>query len=815
MKQSLAAVVLLIAASIVLADPPPPTPKGVTPATGPAEAPPAEEAAEQLTFAGVFIPADAVAIQLDLAAYGGSVEVIEAVTHGATVTKGQTILELKADDLAEQRDAARRALTLAEAQLRNAQAQAKLDAEIETFELATAERKVAESHEALRWFDEADGKNLQYGAELAIQSNLDSIADNEEELEQLRKMYKSEELTNATADIVVKRAIRQLERIKARQAVVEARSKKTLEYDYKVQRDAIADRIARAEQNLQRTRIAQELAQVQRATNLETKRIADDKAREALGELEADAALLEVKAPADGVLLYGQMQGEQWAAGDPTRFDTGTQFKPQGVLMTLLRPGSMQVEASVPEANRFDVEPGTSVEVTTPSIDESVVGTIVSIAPTPMQKGQKRFFKVVIEVDAPSNIAPASTANVTVSLTKATASAAGQLNCCPPAAAELIAAQTKGGPATRPFDPAAEPATRPADADDPYLQPVRRRDSIDEAISDAVAFLIADQNDDGSWGTGTETRGTEIYSMVPGSHDAFRVATTALATMALDEAGHRDTDAYRKAVRYLVEEGDARRDNSRIMYNTWAHTYALQALSRELQRTPDDAEMRAAANWQLEKLKSYEVYVGGWNYYDFEAGTQQPSMAPTSFGTASALGALHEAKAAGLDVPRELVDRAVRRLAEMRTPLGTYLYSGSLKYRPQMGANRERGAVGRTQACVWALGLYDHEHGDPADADQALTMLQKEHAWLNMGRKRPFPHEAWYQTSGYYYYYAMYHAGLLVEQLDGKHTEAVAEMVLPYQEADGSFWDYAMWDYHKPYGTAYAVMALTRLRDAG
>jgi hypothetical protein len=24
-----------------------------------------------------------------------------------------------------------------------------------------------------------------------------------------------------------------------------------------------------------------------------------------------------------------------------------------------------------------------------------------------------------------------------------------------------------------------------------------------------------------------------------------------------------------------------------------------------------------------------------------------------------------------------------------------------------------------------------------------------------------------------------------------------------------------MWDYHKPYGTAYAVMALTRLKDAG
>ncbi|MEM6313767.1 MAG: hypothetical protein AAF743_06745, partial [Planctomycetota bacterium] len=327
--------------------------------------------------------------------------------------------------------------------------------------------------------------------------------------------------------------------------------------------------------------------------------------------------------------------------------------------------------------------------------------------------------------------------------------------------------------------------------------------------------LIADQNDDGSWGTGTETRGTEIYSMVPGSHDAFRVATTALAAMALDESGHRDTDAYRNAIDHLVTKGQARRDDSRILYNTWAQTYALQALSREIRRNPDDADLRQAAQWQLDKLVAYEVYVGGWNYYDFGAGTQTPSMEATSFGTAAALGALHEARSAGLDIPDGLIDRAVRRLAEMRTPLGTYVYSGSLKLMPQMGANRERGSVGRTQSAVWALGLFGHEFGDADDADHALKMLRAEHDWLNMGRKRPYPHEAWYQTSGYYYYFAMHHAGLLVETLDdaeaADHAAAVVEMILPYQEEDGSFWDYAIWDYHKPYGTAYAVMALTRL----
>jgi len=33
------------------------------------------------------------------------------------------------------------------------------------------------------------------------------------------------------------------------------------------------------------------------------------------------------------------------------------------------------------------------------------------------------------------------------------------------------------------------------------------------------------------------------------------------------------------------------------------------------------------------------------------------------------------------------------------------------------------------------------------------------------------------------------------------------------QEQDGSWWDYPLYSYHKPYGTAFALMALTRCRQ--
>jgi hypothetical protein len=46
------------------------------------------------------------------------------------------------------------------------------------------------------------------------------------------------------------------------------------------------------------------------------------------------------------------------------------------------------------------------------------------------------------------------------------------------------------------------------------------------------------------------------------------------------------------------------------------------------------------------------------------------------------------------------------------------------------------------------------------------------------------------------------------------YAAKLAAAVVPHQEDDGSWWDYAMWDYHKPYGTSFAMMTLLRCRAA-
>lgn len=358
----------------------------------------------------------------------------------------------------------------------------------------------------------------------------------------------------------------------------------------------------------------------------------------------------------------------------------------------------------------------------------------------------------------------------------------------------------------------AAPATQPDAKRAAPASAAERQKRVDRAIERGVAFLVKSQNPDGSWGTGLETRGLEIYSMVPGSHDAFRVATTALCVMALREAG--ETTAHARGVEYLVTRGEARRDDPSILYNIWAHIFTVHALALEMKHNPDPRLAKAAA-WHIDRLVRYECATGGWNYYDFEVGTQKPSSGSTSFSNAAGLVALWQARQAGLEVPQPLIDRALRRLREMRLPNGSYLYGEYLQYAPQALANRTRGSIGRNQPCNYALWLWDFGGVGKDKCIKGLEEFLVEHDYLEIGRKRPYPHDSWYQVAPYYYYFDHYYAARLVERLGpeaSRYADAICDWIVPLQEEDGSWWDYAMWDYHKPYGTAFAVMTLRRCR---
>lgn len=364
---------------------------------------------------------------------------------------------------------------------------------------------------------------------------------------------------------------------------------------------------------------------------------------------------------------------------------------------------------------------------------------------------------------------------------------------------------------------AAAPKPRPVDPPPPQ--------EIDQAIQRGIRFLVAHQNRDGSWGSARINRPGDIYAPVPGAHHAFRTAVTALCVAALIESGSGQAEAEAAIDRgeqwLLAHLPQLRRATPDTLYNNWGHAYAIEALARMDQRRPEDRSRRDAIlrhlRQQLEMLRRYECVDGGWCYYDFNAHTQRPSGSTIGFVTATVLTALYDAKQAGLDPPQGLIERAVASIHRQRKPDFSYDYGEYLKYRPMLPINRPGGSLGRSQACNLALRLW----GDPTITDEVLTTwldrLFARNLWLDLGRKRPIPHESHFQVAAYFFYYGHYYAARCIELLPtpqrAPYQNHLARLLLLLQESDGSWWDFPMFDYHQSYGTAFAIRSLVRCRS--
>jgi hypothetical protein len=362
------------------------------------------------------------------------------------------------------------------------------------------------------------------------------------------------------------------------------------------------------------------------------------------------------------------------------------------------------------------------------------------------------------------------------------------------------------------------------------------RTQIVSAIGRGVNFLLEQQNPNGSWGSARRTKQLNIYA--PGSsHDAYRAGTTALDLTALleVEAALKRKNSPFTLTELGVDEGKfnaaitlaeqwmfdnlpkLRRSADDCLYNIWGHSYGIQTLVRMLHRFPDDSERGAKIKeliaQQVDMLRRFETLSGGWFYYD-DNKTAKPSETTASFCSATGLIALKEAQNNGIEVPQKLVDKTMASLKRQRLPDFSYLYGEYLWQQPRRGINRPAGSLGRSQACNLAMKQW----GDNDITNETLIVwldrLYARNGWLDVGRKRPIPHESFFQIAGYFFYYAHYYAALCIEEIPERdrriYKEFLADVLVGLQENDGSWWDYPLYDYHQPYGTGFAVQSLLR-----
>ena len=242
---------------------------------------------------------------------------------------------------------------------------------------------------------------------------------------------------------------------------------------------------------------------------------------------------------------------------------------------------------------------------------------------------------------------------------------------------------------------------------------------FDRAFRRGVDFLLKTQNKDGSWGDHRVIGTWNILCPYPDGPLTFKTASTALCIAGLNASPlHHEPavqEAMTRAEDYLIRTmHHLKRGDALCVYNTWAHTYVLDAMSMRAARLAPDSlryrELKECARSQVKKLNELASAMGGWGYLTYSGFSKRPAAQPTSFLTGTVLiSAWMAGKSFGLSLDDKIFTRALKFLKSQRTPAGTYVYSLSHSFYPGRPINRHTGSLARTPACDYAIRLWEPE----------------------------------------------------------------------------------------------------------
>jgi len=333
-----------------------------------------------------------------------SFTVVDAARHGQEVKKGDTLVSLdmtEIDQRLEDLDYEMRIATLS---------QQLLDLDLELLKLTTpmdqesAERVFRIAAEDFRYFTETDRQQQAKMAEYSLKSARESLEYAQEELDQLEKMYKADDLTEETEEIILKRAQRDVERARFFLESTELRVKRSLDTELPRQEEQLRDGARRAEIALNKAKASLPNQLKKQEIEREKQVIANQRSAKKRDELNHDREIMAVKSPADGRVYYGQCRRGKWSGVDAvlSQLEPGGKLSPQNVFMTVVALRPLHIRADVPEKELHLIQKGIkgmAVPAGFPGIE--LPAAVLAVSPLPLATGTfDGVFQVTLGNDA-------------------------------------------------------------------------------------------------------------------------------------------------------------------------------------------------------------------------------------------------------------------------------------------------------------------------------------------------------------------------------------------------------------------------------
>ena len=352
----------------------------------------------EIDLKGVFEAARMTPVSLETKVWS-SLVVERAVPPGTVVKKGDQLLWLRMRDIDQQladieASSALTALAMKQAKesLRFAEA-----ASPDAMTWAQRSKRIADEEYqdfldlVLPYEDRyyvLDGRGLALRLEAA-----------EEEVKQLRQMYKADELVDDTEAIVLKRNEHFLDRTRIDSEVSEERHARSKDQDFLRRRETEAKKHKDAEIAWDQAQTILPMQMEEKRLNLEKMLYDQAKADRKLVELKADREMMVVRAPADGIVYYGKCLRGAWpTAGQmDSKLRRGGQIGSMEVFMTLVQPEGILIRAEAGENDLHNLKVDQTAKITPTGFPaHKLQGKVTDVIILPPGPGQ---FTVKIAID--------------------------------------------------------------------------------------------------------------------------------------------------------------------------------------------------------------------------------------------------------------------------------------------------------------------------------------------------------------------------------------------------------------------------------
>jgi multidrug efflux pump subunit AcrA (membrane-fusion protein) len=329
----------------------------------------------------------------------GIMSVLKAVEHGAHVKKGDTLVELDLEKIDQMIRDQKTDSHLMELAIKQAEEELPVLDKVTPIDLALSEQAKKRADEDLQKFLAVDRPFAERQAHFYVKSANDWLDYAREELKQLEKMYRANDIREETEEIILRRQRNQVESALFFVHWAEIERDQVLKNTLPRQEQNLKDNTVRQDLGLFRAKATLPLALKQKHLALEKMKYERDKAVDKLQKLEADRATMTVKAPVEGIVYYGKCSRGQWnsAGAMATKLVKGGMLMPEEVFITIVRARPLFVRATVEEKELHLVRPGSKAKaIPTADPDLKLPARIEQVTPVPVSHGS---FEAKVHVD--------------------------------------------------------------------------------------------------------------------------------------------------------------------------------------------------------------------------------------------------------------------------------------------------------------------------------------------------------------------------------------------------------------------------------